>query len=625
MCGINGIVFYKKDERGEVAMQNMNSAIAHRGPDSVGIYNDGQNYLGHTRLSIIDVNDASNQPFYSTDKRYVLVFNGEVYNFQELKRELTDYPFVTNSDTEVVLASYLKWGKSCVSKFNGMFAFAVLDTHTNKLDVFRDRIGIKPLYYYYNQEVLIFSSEIRSLLKSGLVPKQLNKEALSDFLSYQTIHAPNTIIKDVFSLMPGCMLHFREEGISLADYWTLWEFKDYTMEGRSKDVIHSQIKDRFFEAVERRTVSDVPVGAFLSGGIDSAAVVGALSEVSSGKPNTFTVAFEEANFSEGEDAKKMAKRFRTNHAEIMLSASDLVKNIPSILSNMDHPSGDGINTYIVSEATKKQGISVALSGLGGDELFSGYPVFKQMDKIGSYKFILSYPKGIRSSIGSVYHAYKNTVTSAKIKDVLKLDYFDLESVYPLSRKLFLDDELQKLLNVPISSNSVKKIAHHSVSFDSPGFDFPFQSKVSMLEFQTYMSNTLLRDADQMSMAHALEIRVPFLDHQLVQYLLNVPDELKLTDQPKQLLIDSLGGLIPIELLDKPKKGFVFPWVEWMRGELKPFCQEKLEALKTRSFVNKGEVEKYWHRFLKGDQSVNWSKIWTLVVLESWLKENNIDA
>ncbi len=624
MCGINGVIFFKEDVRGAKAIEKMNRTIQHRGPDAEGIYMDGRSFLGHTRLSIIDLNTASNQPFYSADKRYVLVFNGEVYNFKEIKSQLTDYNFVTNSDTEVVLAAYLKWGTESLSKFNGMFAFAVLDTHTNQLEVVRDRIGIKPLYYYYNQEYLVFSSEIRSLLNSELVDRKLNASILSEYLAYQTVLAPNTIVKNVYSLMPGCILKFNEDGISIRDYWTLWSFKDYTMEGRSKEVYQNQIKERFFEAIERRTVADVSVGAFLSGGIDSAAVVGGLAEVSTTKVNTFTVAFEESAYSEGEAAKQIAERFKTNHTEIKLSAADLVKDIPSILRAMDHPSGDGINTYVVSKATKDQGVSVVLSGLGGDELFSGYPIFRQMDKIGGYKWMLSYPKGLRNVVGTVYDSFKKSIASDKMHELLKLDYFDLESAYPLSRKLFMDDELRAILHVPLIENNVKKIANHTVSYDAPAFDFPFQSKVSMLEFQTYLSNVLLRDADQMSMAHALEIRVPFLDHQLVQYMLNVPDEMKLTKRPKQLLVESLGDLLPQDLLDQPKKGFVFPWVDWMKGDLKDFCHSKINELKNRSFINEKELDRYWLRFLKGDKKVNWSKMWTLVVLEIWLTENNIN-
>lgn len=624
MCGINGVLFFKGDVRGALAIEKMNRTIQHRGPDAEGVYADGRNFLGHTRLSIIDLDAVSNQPFYSADKRYVLVFNGEIYNFKEIKSQLTDYKFVTNSDTEVVLAAYLEWGTKCLSKFNGMFAFAVLDTHTNQLEVVRDRIGIKPLYYYYNQEYLVFSSEIRSLLNSDLIKRKLNTTVLSEFLSYQTVLAPNTIIKGVYSLMPGCILKFNEDGISIRDYWTLWSFKDYTMEGRSKEVYQNQIKERFFEAIERRTVADVSIGAFLSGGIDSAAVVGGLAEVSTNKVNTFTVAFEESEFSEGEAAKQIAARFNTNHTEIKLSAAELVKDIPLILGAMDHPSGDGVNTYVVSKAAKAQGISVALSGLGGDELFSGYPIFRQMDKIGGYKWMLSYPKGLRNAVGAIYDSFKNSIASDKMHELLKLDYFDIESAYPLSRKLFMDDELQALLRVPMMENTIKKIANHSVSYDAPAFDFPFQSKVSILEFQTYLSNVLLRDADQMSMAHALEIRVPFLDHQLVQYMLNVPDEMKLTQRPKQLLVESLGDLLPHNLLDQPKKGFVFPWVEWMKGGLKDFCELNINALKKRSFIQAKELDSYWTRFLQGDKKVNWSKIWTLVVLENWLTENNID-
>ena len=623
MCGINGIFFYEKSQKGSEAIKKMNTAIAHRGPDAEGIYQNEKAFLGHQRLSIIDLSDAANQPFYSPDKRYVLVFNGEIYNYQDIKKDLSDYPFVTNSDTETILAAYLKWGKSCVKKFNGMFAFAIYDSVENKLFISRDRIGIKPLYYYHNDDLLIFSSEIRAILKSDLIPKRLNKSVIAEYLSYQCVHAPNTIIEGVKMLLPGHHLHFSDEEFKIENYWNLWQFDDFTMPNKSIEQHQHQIKNLFYQAVERRTLADVPMGAFLSGGIDSAAIVGALSEISDKKVNTFTVVFDEREFSEAEAAQKMANRFQTHHTEINLKSTDLLESIPIALKAMDHPSGDGINTYVVSQATKNAGITVALSGLGGDELFSGYPVFRQMEELVNKKWLLSYPKFLRRIAGKINNQLKQNTASKKTQSILELDYFDLENAYPISRQLYSNKELEYLLKDKYANNAIAQIAKHSVSFQAPAFDFPYQSKISMMEMQTYMTNVLLRDADQMSMAHALEIRVPFLDHQLVQYMMNVPDEFKLTNNPKELLVKSLGNLLPDEKLQQAKQGFVFPWKEWLKSDLRDFCQLRIDSLKHRDFIKPNGLDDMWQRFLKGDKNVNWSQIWVFVVLENYLQENNI--
>lgn len=386
MCGIAGIVAQTKETAlYEPAIRKMTDAIAHRGPDAEGIWNDDHCFLGHRRLSIIDLSEAGRQPFFSPDGRYIMVYNGELYNYREIKLELQrvqqgsaslPYIFKTNTDTEVILAAYIRWGLDCLQRFNGMFAFAIWDKQEQKLVVVRDRMGIKPLYYQYKNGTLLFASEIRALIKSGLIERKLNPEALAEYVQYATVHAPNTILKDVNMLLPGHILEYNQGELTTKRYWNINNYTKTKQELSYKDTCRG-VNQLLTSAVERRLIADVPFGAFLSGGIDSSAIVGLMSKVSSEKVRTFNVSFDESEFSEAVYARKIASKFNTEHHEIKLTPNDFLKQLPEALAAIDHPSGDGPNSYIVSKATRNAGITMALSGLGGDELFAGYDIFKR--------------------------------------------------------------------------------------------------------------------------------------------------------------------------------------------------------------------------------------------------------
>lgn len=623
MCGISGIFHFNNQVKGANAIEQMTEALSHRGPDASGIFEDLPIQLGHRRLSIIDLDESSNQPFASQDNRYILVFNGEIYNYKQLKSQLTEYNFITESDTEVVLAAYITWGSSAVEKLEGMFAFAVWDKLKQNLFIARDRLGIKPLYYFQSDEVFLFASEVRSLLKSDLVPKKIDHSALSDYFRYQTVHAPNTIIRNVKQLPSGTFLTLEEDDFVINSYWLAEERRELTdlsNEVKTKKIV----KKTFFDAVEKRLIADVPFGAFLSGGIDSSAVVAAMSEVSSKTVNTFSVVFDDQQFSEEKYAELVARKFETNHKMVRLQAEDLLHEIPSALKAMDHPSGDGINTYVVSKATKEAGITVALSGLGGDELFSGYPVFRQMEQLNDKKWLQSWPKEFRKLAASVNSMIRPSVQSQKLKEVLSLDHFELENLYPISRQLYFEKELSRILNVPIEANRVLEIAKNMLAFKTAGSKLQSQSKVSVLEFNTYMQNVLLRDADQMSMAHALEIRVPFLDHKLVELVLSIPSSQKLSGFPKQLLVESMGDLIPEAVYNRSKMGFVLPWEKWLKNEMKELVVEKLDFLVSTNLFNKSKISELWNKFLGNSPEMNWVKIWSFVVLANWIQENEIE-
>lgn len=621
MCGINGIIHLKSQENFESQVRAMNDALAHRGPDDEGIFSENGIALGHRRLSIIDLSKAGHQPMSFDNNRYVIVYNGELYNFRELKNELTEFTFKTNSDTEVILAAFQEWGESCLEHFNGMFAFAIYDKTNREIFIARDRLGIKPLYYFQLDGLLIFSSEIRALLSSGLIPRKMDLNSLDDYLQYQTVHAPATIIENVQLLMPGHFLKVKNEMIEMKCWWKpsihpAEKIADYK-------TICNETRQLLRNAVERRLVADVPFGAFLSGGIDSSAIVGLMSEVASSPVNTFTVTFDDSEFSEAKYAKQIAEKFKTHHHEIKLSPTDFLNDLPNTLDAMDHPSGDGPNTFIVSKATKHAGVTMALSGLGGDELFCGYDIFKRSAELEGKKWLNAIPRGLRSVAGELMKKKNRGVAGEKKASILEMEKINFSSFYPISRQVLLIEQLKEIRNSKSEIGNVVSDMLREFEKENHANNF-LMSRVSIAEISTYMQNVLLRDADQMSMAHALEVRVPFLDYQLVEYVLNLPDEMKYPITPKKLLVDSVSDLLPDEIVNRPKMGFTFPWKNWMKNELREFCEVRLKNLGKREPFNEDGVNNLWNSFLNDDPKVTWSRIWPLVVLSHWLEKNDIN-
>lgn len=630
MCGIAGIAGRHPGEASTLrAIQGMTESLKHRGPDAEGIWHDNDVYLGHRRLSIIDLSAAGNQPLISPDKRYVAVYNGELYNYKDLKLELQrvefgrqamPYIFSTNTDTEVILAAYIRWGKDCLQRFNGMFAFAIWDTQEKTLFVVRDRLGVKPLYYAFINGQFIFASEIRSLLNSGLVSRKINRGAVAEYLQYQTVHAPHTMVEGVSMLMPGHFMTFKDGELHTAPYWDINHYaheQDHLNYKQTCDHINQLLT----EAVERRLVADVPFGAFLSGGIDSSAVVGLMSKVSSGPVQTFNVSFDESEFSEASYARLIAQKFNTRHHEIRLTPVDFLRQLPEALHAMDHPSGDGPNSYIVSKATRQAGITMALSGLGGDELFAGYDIFKRFHELENKAWLNVFPRLARLAGGSVISARRKSIQGDKTAEILGLQRISGMDAYPVNRKLFNQKQYRSLLAAQANdADYIRKIIG-PIRTDASHV----LSRCSLYEIQTYMQNVLLRDTDQMSMAVALEVRVPFLDYKLVEYVLGVKDEYKYPHTAKKLLTDSLGDLLPTEIIDRPKMGFSLPWKEWLKDDLRSFCEQHLQEFSRKPFVNPGTVMELWNSFLNHDPRVTWSRVWHLVVLNHWMKTNHIES
>ena len=615
MCGIAGIYGLSSIEKNTQAIQQMTNVIKHRGPDNQATFIEANIALGHTRLSIIEPNASGNQPMQSPDSRYTIVYNGELYNYKALKTQIKNYSFQTETDTEVILAAYIQWGNNCLNRFNGMFAFAIWDNDKQELFIARDRMGIKPIYHTQAENGFLFASEIRAIMQSGLINTQLNENSILEFLDHQTVYAPNTILKNVLMLMPGHYLTLQNNILKTESYWDIKEQINYVPYERSYDEVCKHIKHLMFASVEKRLISDVPYGAFLSGGIDSSAIVGIMSKLNAGKTNTFTVTFDESEFSEVKYAEQIAKLYKTNHHEIKLKPLDLLNELPNALNSMDHPSGDGPNTYLISKSIRAKGIKMALSGLGGDEVFAGYDVFKQLYKLNQNRFFWSMsPTIFRKVLGATINLVKPSIASNKIAQLLSLKNFNMSNAHAINRQVFNPKQINELLNIENPKQS-----YLDFNIDNKHI----LSKVSIYEIQTYMQNTLLRDTDQMSMAHALEVRVPFLDHKLVSYVLGIQDKFKYPSTPKPLLTNALGDLIPANIINRKKMGFVLPWEIWLKNDLKDFCTEHLSTLGNRNFMNDEIVQNIWRDFLAGKKLISWSRIWNLVVLEHWIQKNDL--
>lgn len=643
MCGISGILSYGNANRYIETVNNMNASLAHRGPNGQGVWADRDVVLAHRRLAIIDLSDGGLQPMFSNDKRYALIFNGEIYNYRELKQELSSYAYQNQSDSEVILAAYARWGESCVNHFNGMFAFAIYDLVQQELFIVRDRMGIKPLYYYLSDNVLIFASELRTILTTNLVPRKLNHEALTNYVRFQTVHAPDTIIANVKMLMPGEWIKAYPSkkkalnGISYNTapvthgaitlqqgcYWNMdSRSTSRSPEGKTKEEIHYDIYDLLSKSVERRLMADVPFGAFLSGGIDSSVIVGLMSQVLHRPVNTFSVIFNEKEYSESYYSKLVARHFSTNHTEIHLTPDDFLRMVPEALAAMDHPSGDGPNTWVVSKMTREAGITMALSGLGGDELFAGYKLFKRLYHIENQNWIGNLPLTVRSLASKMIALAPISVPAQKLMAIFTAEDWHLYHTYPLTRCSLPDNKILGIMREKNDyPNSVQQIIQELKNDDKKHL----LSNISRAELSTYLLNTLLRDTDQMSMAHALEVRVPFLDHELVEYVLQIEDSFKYPHTPKQLLVESMGSLLPKEVINRHKMGFSFPWDSWMRNELRSYCEHNIQILETYEVINNDYLHKLWKRFLQHDPLVSWSRIWPLVVLGGWMKAHDIET
>ncbi|HXQ73887.1 MAG TPA: asparagine synthase (glutamine-hydrolyzing) [Pyrinomonadaceae bacterium] len=604
MCSISGIIYNRPlIADGVQVVDVMNRTLRHRGPDDRGVWSlnlaEGAVTLGNTRLAIIDTSSAGHQPMLDPETGNCITYNGETYNFKSISDSIRLNPR-SKSDTEIVLHAYRALGAGVFSKLRGMFALAIWDNQKRELILARDRFGIKPLYYYVSHDFLIFASELRALLATGLVARKLSRAGLDSYLANGSVAAPLTIVEGVRQLLPG---HYLKVNGSLETTITRFADSYPVVQPQNRNDAVVQLRAELEESMRLHLVSDVPLGVFLSGGMDSSALVALMSEVSTSQPKTFSVVFEETDLSEENYSRLVAQRFQTDHCEIRLSEDQLLKMLPDAIAALDQPTMDGINTFVVSKAVKKAGVTVALSGLGGDELFGGYPSFRRALKFASLPNASK--QVLRAAAGVGQHVLNGSVQRQKFWALAESDGSP-EEVYRISRQLFQNNLSTK-----------------------PNGDGDVVNRISQLELQGYMANTLLRDTDVMSMAHSLEVRVPFVDTKVVDYALSLPGEWKLdqhqSELPKPLLADALSDLLPRDFLARKKMGFTLPFEKWMQGrirtEIETVFASDVHLAEAGLVVN--EVRDLWRRFLRAPRAVGWTRPWSLFVLAQWSRMNRV--
>jgi asparagine synthase (glutamine-hydrolysing) len=614
VCGIAGIL-----NKGSVVsreqIKRMTDAMSHRGPDSEGFFQDGPLAFGHRRLSIIDLSEAANQPFIDHSGRYSLIFNGEIYNYAEVKPLIDDYPFRTHSDTEVILAGFIKWGPGCLKYLRGMFTIAIWDKEEKSLFIARDRLGVKPLYYFHNDDQFIFASELRAILTVFNGKRKLDEAAIAEYFRYQSIGFPFSPVEGIKQMEAGTWMRIRDGKIRTETYWDpITNRHDFNF--TDKKQVEEKVKELMLQSVKRRLVSDVPVGAFLSGGIDSSAVVGLMVEAGDPSPKTFTISFDEADYDESRYAEIVAKKFNTDHTRIHLKPEVMLEELTHALDAMDVPTGDGINTYVVSKAIHEQGIRVALSGVGGDELFAGYPIFLNYISLHQKRWIWSTPMLARTLAGGLLGKGSK---KDRVRQMMKLSSPAIENSYPVFRQLLSPDAMLQLTN--LNGSDQQTLSRQLISKRTELARLPFYSQVTAAEYMGYTQQTLLKDTDQMSMAHSLEIREPYFDQDLVEFIMSVPDHFKVPVYPKSLLVESLKPMLPNEIVHRKKQGFVFPWKEWIKKELRSFCETHISGIARRDFIHGVNLKNTWHRFLLGDPDIRWQEMWLFVVLDYWMEKN----
>ncbi len=629
MCGIAGIISRKQINNTTDILNKMISVQKHRGPDSDGtkiiMQDNWEIGLGHTRLSIIDLSHNANQPMTDTTYLNTICYNGEVYNHSSLRNEIRkESNWKSNSDTEVILKGYNEWGIDCLEKIRGMFAFSIWDNQKKSLLLARDRFGIKPLYFYSKNVQVIYASEVRSLLASGLFPKRLSKDGLESYLEFGSVTSPYTIIDDIYSLMPGEYLEIQLKKDSLFIQKENFTNKIISKENQIEQKSYSESSKKLFEilkgSIKSHLMSDVPLGVFLSGGIDSSAIVALMHEVSNKPINTFSVVFEQKEYTENIFAKKVATKYKTNHSEILLSENEILKMTPEALDCMDQPTMDGVNTYVISKAVKNSGITVALSGLGADELFAGYSSFSRISKLNYLKYMPNIPKKILSKLAQIL--FRNSTNKMKAFELLESEP-NIYSLYKISRQL---------LNLNDRQNLFPYIKHLGTSSIVEGYanekDFDPINLMSELEMQGYMTNTLLRDTDFMSMANSLEVRVPFIDKEVYNFASQIPGKWKMKNQRlKSILIDSMGDLIPEEIKKRKKMGFTLPFDYWLRTSLKKIVDDVLLGSGERQRklgLSPEKTSDIWRSYLSSSNDSFWSRPWALFVLIRWCEKNGVE-
>jgi asparagine synthase (glutamine-hydrolysing) len=608
MCGIGALAYRGPDEDAHGRLREMARTMAHRGPDDEGVevVRDGDLAVGlcTRRLAIQDCSPLGHQPMVSPVTGNVLSFNGEVYNVAELRAELEarGRTFRGHSDTEAVLYAFDEWGDDFLHRLRGMFGLAVWDARGRRLLFARDRLGIKPLYYSHSPSRFVLGSELRVVLASGLVDDAVSHDGIASFLALGAVREPLTALRDVAALAPGHVGELREGRLTVRPYWSLADAFG-RRDARPREEAVAALRAELEDAARLHLVSDVPLGVFLSGGIDSSALVGLVSHVDR-PPHTVSVQFGYASHDERPYIDFVQRRFGTEHTAIEVDDATILSEVPAAIAAMDQPTVDGVNTFVVSRLAREAGLTVALSGLGGDELFGGYDTFRfvpQLDAVRRVPAPLS--RAAAAALGRL-----GTSDDRRKKMIRWLARSDGDlPAYALRREIF-------------SPAATEALAGSAPDWSLPDGVSDRVNAVSLLELDVYMRNVLLRDSDALSMAHSLEVRVPFLDHRVVELAASLDGRWKKPgDTPKALLVDALHDLLPREIVYRRKMGFAFPFAEWLRTSLREEAEEVLldrdHGGAVGAMLDPAAVEDTWRAFLAGE--TYWVRPWALFVAKRW--------
>ena len=620
MCGIAGFTHFDGYMGDKNTLKKMGDSIYHRGPDAGAEYADEYVGLAHRRLAIIDLSDAGIQPMTSHDGKYIIIFNGEIYNFQALRAELgaAGYPFKTLTDTEVILALYATEGENLLSKLNGMFAFALWDTTTKKLMIARDRMGKKPLYYLQTETQFAFASEIKAILTLPDVPRDIRLDAVYDFFAYQYVPDPKSIFTHIHKLPPGHYMTVDTDGIKITQYWDVF-FKHTSTEGEAG--LTTKLRELATHSTKQRMVSDVPLGAFLSGGVDSSCVVAMMATNSKTPVTTCSIGFNDKKFNETEFAKEVADKYHTQHHEFTVH-QNVADNLEKIVGYFDEPFADPslVPTFFVSELARQK-VTVAIAGDGGDEVFAGYE--KYTTDATENRLRNKFPKFMRKHIfptladllsnshATVFRKGKSLLTSLS-QDPAMGFYTTNSQIDDRQWKKLIKPEIQKQLGDYHPSKITIDAYEKS---DGPDH----LAKILYTDMKTYLPGGILVKVDRMSMANSLEVRAPLLDKEVVEFSATVPSSMKFKNgEKKHILKEAFKPILPNGILYRKKMGFSVPLASWLRHEIKDLAKRYIieQAHGLKSIFNHDYVQTLWqeHQNNSADHS---ALLWSMLMVEMW--------
>lgn len=613
MCGIGGKLSF--DGRPDPGLADeMNECMRHRGPDAKGVYASGPALLAHRRLSILDLSEAGHQPMANGDGSVHIVFNGEIYNYRELRERVDDYSFRSETDTEVLLHLYEEYGVDCLKYLRGMFAFAIWDESSERLFLARDRLGQKPLFYRQDGDDFWFASSIKAILSDDDVPACPDLDAIRSYLNYQYVPAPKTGFRGIEQLSPGEYLIVSEDGTTRERYWDL-SFRDQFSKSPSR--LADELRDQLREATRLRMRSDVPVGVFLSGGIDSSIVTALMDDIADDPVGTYSIGFDQEKYDELEFAREVAEAYETDHHEYTVTPESM-EVLPELVDTYEMPFGDpsALPTYYVSKVASDD-ITVVLTGDAGDENFAGYDRY-------TYDRVVSLANAVPSSLRSVGKTTLNSLPQL-LREQKYLYYgkraLEIADKDPISRYArFIchaqGEEVERVWDGPQPDSELEAFRTAFAQADGP----TRLDRVMDVDINTYLPNDLLVKVDRASMAHSLEVRSPFLDHQLVEFTARIPAKYKWRrGNKKWLLKRAFRDLLPNAILNRPKQGFGVPIDEWFRGELREFARDSFDQLGCRDPFDAAGLQRKLDEHLSGDADHGYP-IWDLVMLEQWYEQ-----